>query len=629
MSERKSGLGSFLGELKRRHVWRAAIAYAAATFVILQAAEIVLPAFDAPDWILRVTVVVTLLGFPVVLALAWVYEITPQGIRRTREAEADPSPSGRTRDVWPRVVFLAVVVLTVGGVGWWTVRWTVGPDVIESSAAGSAGERPVGAESRAPIRSLAVLPLQDFSESGEQDYFSAGMHEALIAQLGQLSSLRVVSRTSVMQYAGTTKDMPTIARELNVEGIVEGSVTRADDRVRITVQLIHGPSDSHIWTRSYEREFANIIALQNEVAQAIARELEAELTPEETTRLARAGPVDPEAHEAYLRGRFEQSKGTPEALASAIQHYQQALEEDSSYAPAYTGLASAQLMLEVADEEGSRSLLDDALQSALSAVRLDRNSPEARAILAEVERQLKASRGLVELKVVLDSVRLGVPLDSLDVPNAEWVVGMTELGRQLALSGLHTLGGNAPGIGSIDHRDRLIAVARHLGASGQHQEATRILEGLLQTEPQLTAAWDALEYLHAVRGDYPGAVAVRRRRVEAIGDSEDRREVAALERRVAQEGTEGYWVWRRDHLSEREREGEPISHVAYAAACVALGLEDEALDRLEAAYQAGEPALATLQVDPTWDPLRRDPRFRELIRKVRQPPAAPALPPAR
>ena len=318
MNEAPSRFAEFIGELKRRHVGRVAIAYAAVTFILLQTGEIVLPAFQAPEWALRLMVVLLLLGFPIAIALAWVYEITSKGIRRTPDRE--PGEPGRPGRYLPRVAFLGLTFVTVAAVGWWVVRWTLSDETLAATAP-AATAVPVSAAAAAPISSLAVLPLQDFSEEPGQEYFAAGLHEALVYELSQIEALRVVSRTTVTRYAGTTLSMPEIAEELSAQGIVEGSVLRAGDRVRITVQLIHGATDTHLWSGSYERELEDIIALQSEVAQAIAREIRAELTPEEETHFASLATVDPEAHEAYLRGRYEQAKGTPEGFQSAIRFY--------------------------------------------------------------------------------------------------------------------------------------------------------------------------------------------------------------------------------------------------------------------------------------------------------------------
>ena len=199
-----------------------------------------------------------------------------------------------------------------------------------------------GLERRPPvgrIRALAVLPLANLSGDSEQDYFADGMTEALIAELAQMPALRVISRTSVMHYKATPTTIPDIARELGVDGIVEGSVTRAGERVRITAQLIHAATDRHLWAHTYERDARDVLQLQGEVARAIADEIQVTLTPQERTRLARARPVNVEAHEAYVRGRFEWARAN---LRRSIEYFERAIAIDPGYALAYAGIADSQ-----------------------------------------------------------------------------------------------------------------------------------------------------------------------------------------------------------------------------------------------------------------------------------------------
>ena len=308
-------LACFMAELRRRHVFRVAVGYAAVAFVVLQLGEIILPAFSA-EWALQFVVVFVVLGFPVVMVLAWVFDITSDGIRVTDDVDndADRPIDPPSTGVLPRLAFLTVTLLAVGGVGSWWIRSTLqGTDAVTTGVGPSV--IPVAYDADSAIRSLAVLPLENFSENPEQNYFAAGMHEALIERLSQLPEVRMVSRTSVAQYAATDKTVPEIARELGVEGIVEGSVFRTGDEVRITVQLIHGASDTHIWARSYERSFSDILALQSEVASAIAEEIEGELSTEAATPMLSYTPVRevPGANEEFLRapGRPPESRSGP------------------------------------------------------------------------------------------------------------------------------------------------------------------------------------------------------------------------------------------------------------------------------------------------------------------------------
>src|SRR5262249_14637100 len=195
------------------------------------------------------------------------------------------------------------------------------------------------------IRSLAVLPFESLSNDASQDYFADGMTDELISDLGQISALRVISRTSVMAYKRTRKPLPEIARELNVDAVVEGTVLRSGDQVRITAQLIDGVTDRHLWSDSYEGELRNTLALQNSVARAIAERIRVNVNPQEQAALRSATPVNPAAYESYLRGRFFWNKRTANGLSTALAYFNQAVEEDPTYARAYSGLADTYALL--------------------------------------------------------------------------------------------------------------------------------------------------------------------------------------------------------------------------------------------------------------------------------------------
>jgi class 3 adenylate cyclase/TolB-like protein len=190
------------------------------------------------------------------------------------------------------------------------------------------------------IDSLAVLPLANFSGDPEQEYFTDGMTDALIDRLARISSLRVISRTSVMQYRNAQKPLPDIARELNVDAIVEGSVLRAADQVRITAQLIDARNDEHLWSESYVRDLRNVLVLQSEVARAIAEQIKLKLTPQQEAQLETSRPVTPKAYEAYLRGRSYFERGSPADYERAVEYFEQAIQEDPNFAPAYAALAN-------------------------------------------------------------------------------------------------------------------------------------------------------------------------------------------------------------------------------------------------------------------------------------------------
>ena len=242
------------------------------------------------------------------------------------------------------------------------------------------------------IQSIAVLPLQNLTGDPTQEYFVDGMTEALITDLAQINTLTVISQTSMMRYKGSHKPLPEIAKDLNVRGVLEGAVSRSGNRVRIDVQLIYAPTDQHFWAKSYERGLSDILLLQSEVAQAIADEIRAKLTPSERARLASARPVNPEAYEAYLKGRHFWARRNKEGIQKGIEYFQQAIQLDPGYAPAYAGLADSYSILGFGtvdamspDEAGPK-----AKAAAEKALELDGTLAEAHASLALVKSAIES-----------------------------------------------------------------------------------------------------------------------------------------------------------------------------------------------------------------------------------------------
>ena len=234
------------------------------------------------------------------------------------------------------------------------------------------------------ISALAVLPLSNLSRDPEEDYLADGMTEALIHDLSKISALRVTSRTSVMRYKNTAKSVPEIAAELGVDGVLEGSVQRAGDRVRITAQLIHAGTDGHLWSESYDRDLSDILAVQSEVAKAIAREIKIKVTRSERVRLSRVRRVDPAAHEAYLKGRYQWNIRTAQSLRRAIEHFEDAIAKDPTFAPAQAALASAYVPFAFFGYMAPKKANARARSAALAALALDNSLAEAHTVLGAV-----------------------------------------------------------------------------------------------------------------------------------------------------------------------------------------------------------------------------------------------------
>ena len=253
----------------------------------------------------------------------------PSGSPAVLAAQPDPVitvNSRRARWMTPAMILVLGVLALLAAAFWYRLTHR---QVSRAAATVSA----------APIRSLAVLPLQNLSADNDQEYFAEGMTEELITHLGQMSALRVISRTSVIQYRGTAKTLPQIGRELGADAILEGAVFRSGNRVRITAQLIDARTDHHLWARAYERDLRDVLVLQDEVARDIANGIRLELTPQEGARLAGSHPVNPEAHEAYLKGLFYWNQLTEPDVRKSLGFFQQAIEKDPNYALGYAGFA--------------------------------------------------------------------------------------------------------------------------------------------------------------------------------------------------------------------------------------------------------------------------------------------------
>jgi len=338
---------SLLVELRRRNVIRMAGLYLVAAWLLTQVASTVLPAFEVPGWALRGLIVMLALGFVPALVFAWVFELTPEGVKR--EADVNPAESIRPQTA-QRLNRMIIVVLTLALVYFCVDKFVLAPG---RSAESAAATKPASRSSSVvangdfdhhAIRSIAVLPLDNYSGDPAQDYFAEGMTDELTTELATISQLRVISRGSTMQFKGEHRPpTPEIARMLDVDAVLEGSVLRVGDKVRVTAQLIDARADKHLWAHSFERSSQDVLALQDELASAIAHEIDVHLTPVEQSRLAGAPRVNTAAHDAYLKGRYFFNRPSDENLGKAIALFEEAVKLDPNFAPAYSGLSDAYL----------------------------------------------------------------------------------------------------------------------------------------------------------------------------------------------------------------------------------------------------------------------------------------------
>jgi len=328
---------SLIAELKRRNVFRVGAAYAVVAWLLVEVASVVLPTFKTPEWVMQAFTFLVILGFPLALVFAWAFELTPDGIKREGEvdrAESITQLTGRKLD-------FAIIGLLVLAVIFLVVDNYVLKDEPEPGEPVAKGV--LEGEPAARGGSIAVLPFANRSVKEEDAFFVDGMHDDILTHLAKIRSLKVISRTSVMEYRDTKKNLKTIGRELGAATLLEGGIQRAGNQVRINVQLIDAETDEHLWADIYDRELtaANIFAIQTEIATAIADALRAALSPEEERRLATVPTDDLAAYEAYLLGKQRLDERRSDAYAAAVEHFQDAIERDPEFSLAYVGLSEA------------------------------------------------------------------------------------------------------------------------------------------------------------------------------------------------------------------------------------------------------------------------------------------------
>ena len=496
-------------------------------------------------------------------------------------------PVSPKRRLWPRhrVIFALTLVLSLPILAVWLFR--------------SRGRGPTG------IRSLAVLPLENLSGDASQGYFADGMTDELITDLSQISALRVISRTSVMVYKGARKPLPQIGRELNVDAVVEGTVLRSGDQVRITAQLIQAPADKHLWAESYEGNLRDTLALQKKVASAIAEQIRIELTPQEQAVLKRVNVVNPEAYESYLKGRYFWNKRTADGLTVATAYFNQAIEEDPNYAQAYAGLAD------------SYNLLGDWEYGALAP---SEAYPKAKA----------AAIKALELNNTLGEAHTSLAF-SLDVFDRDWQSAEKEFRKAIELNPgyatahhwyawhLSEIGRNAEAIAEMrkaEHLDPLSLIisadmAEILLVAHLNDEAAEQSRRTVDMDPNFAIAHFELGEAFVQKHSYNEAIAEFQKAIELSGGSISARANLAYAYALSNKTNKAVKILN-DLKTRSTRNASEI-----ALMYVGLGEKDQAMSWLEKAYD--EHFNPSILVRPAFDPLRSDPRFQNLVHRIGLP----------
>ena len=478
-----------------------------------------------------------------------------------------------------------------------------GPDQTGATVVPAAADTASGVYAGPAIQSIAVLPLENLSRDPEQEYFADGMTEALITNLAQIRSLRVVSRTSAMQYKGVRRPLPEIARELRVEAILEGTVARFGDRVRITAQLIDAAADRHLWAGSYERDLRDVLALQSEVASAVADEIRVQVSPLEKERFHETRRVDPRAYEAYLRGRYYWNRRTEEGIKKGIECFLEAIAKDPAYAAAYAGLARAY------DTLGTYSILEPA-----EAFTKAKDAADRALALDERLSDAHASMGGVQMNHLWDwegaerSLRRAITLDPTNAEGYLWYndflsamgrhdEALTTVRRGLELDPLSLTMNATLGLSFFYGR--------------RYDEAIAQQRRTIELDPTFAPAVRSLGGALEQKGLYDEAIAAFRKAASLSND------LASASLMAHTFAVSGQTDKARALLEELESEKRYLSPYSVAAVHVALGEHDLAFERLEQAYRTRDRGMVWVKVAPRLDPIRPDPRFSTILRRMK------------
>jgi len=364
----------FFAELKRRNVYKVATAYAVVGWLLVQVATQVFPFFEIPNWAVRLIVLLIVIGFPIALVIAWAFELTPEGLKRTEDV--DPAKqSSKKSYIWIYVVVVgAAFSIGLFFIGRYTARSNPGFARTEADTGSSISRK-----------SIAVLPFENLSDDKGAAYFADGIQDEILTKLASIADLKVISRTSTAKYKSKPEDLKTVSQQLGVATVLEGSVQKAADKVRVNVQLIDARADSHLWAKTYDRDMKDVFAIQSEVAQEIADSLQARLSPAEASTVASVPTKDPAAYDLFLKGEFEQRAAlnalTPELFDQAITWYREAIARDPNFALAMAQLVVCRMRRHWLAESATEAELLEIGKMAKDALTLAPNLAEAHVAL--------------------------------------------------------------------------------------------------------------------------------------------------------------------------------------------------------------------------------------------------------
>jgi len=577
---------NFPAELKRRNVYKVAVAYAVVGWLVIQVSSTVLPTFHAPEWVVQTLVVLLAIGFPIALVIAWAFELTPEGLKRAEDVDLAMKRRPKSH-AWIYVVAVGAVL-------------SIGLFML-----GRYGFREKNSSTvELPAKSIAVLPFDNLSEDKSNAYFAEGVQDEILTRLAKVADLKVISRTSTQHFKSAPDNLPQIAKQLGVMNILEGSVQKANDQVRVNVQLINALTDAHLWAETFDRKLTDIFAVESEIAKTIADTLQAKLTGSEKTAMSKKPTANPEAYELYLKGRFFWNKRTSADLRKAVDYFNQAIAKDSNYALAYAGLADAFAMYPDYGVEAPADAYPRAKSAAMKALELDNTLGQPHAALglvyANFEHDFAKSIGEFERAAQLD-------------PNYATA-------HQWINTGLEPTGQFDRSIAETKHAIELDPLSLIINADLAYSyfNARRFDDALAQSQKTL----EIDPSFHVARGYLGLALQFKGQLAEAIPEfrtaaasNDEPFSQALLGQALARAGMRDEAQRILSRLEERARD-HFVTGWSLAVIRLALGDKEGALAALDLALQQHAPEIVLIKYDPLFDDLRGDPHFEALVQKV-------------
>jgi TolB-like protein len=593
----------FFVELKRRNVYKVAVAYAIVGWLLVQITTQVFPFLEIPNWVVRLVIALVAIGFPIALVIAWAFEATPQGIRRTESVDPFDSRSGQVlasgskNRTW---MYVAAVGATLSIGLFFAGRY-------------SANNKPGAQPNGLAAKSIAVLPFESLSEDKSNAYFAEGVQDEILTRLAKVADLKVISRTSTQRFKSAPSDLREIAKQLGVMHIVEGSVQKANDQVRVNVQLINAMTDAHLWADTYDRKLTDIFTVESEIAKTIADTLQAKLTGSEKKMMAAQATTDTAAYELYHEGLSLWGKRSGDNIPKAIAFYEEAIARDPNYALAYAGLAQAYILLPFYTSVDRLDAYSKAKDAAVKALHLDSKLAEAHAALGKV---LFFSE--IDLAGATREYKRAIELAPNDATAHHWLGNDT-----LAALGQFEEA-IAEGKRSVELDPLSIVINVDLGETfyyaHRYDEAARQMRKALEIDPTSFYAHYNLGIVLQLMGDLSGAIA-EYEKAKQLGDNPLVSALCAQAKALAGDKNAAFRM-----LSDFDELSKHREVVGYCRALLYLSLnnKDEAVRWLEQGLKERDGSnICWIKVDPLLDPLHRDPRFEALVQKVIAPKTAP------